>query len=507
MAKVGDVRYQTLAEAIAAAGNDGIVTLLADGETKLADGQTLRVIKGEFALEVTTDVAGKFVNANTDSDGVTTYTLENSHVHEFNTTKHDETNHWQECTCGEKQNVEAHVFADTVKAATCTEGGYTTHTCECGYTYTDGETAAKGHTAEQTAEVSASYATAGTKAYYTCSNCGKVFADSNCTEEIADLEEWKTTDGKIVAQKDNADFVNSEENPFTIANATDYKTIADACNAGNKFVGKCIMLTNNIGEVGSEITVSIGTSSSKFFAGIFDGNGKTVVVNLNATVSLGLFGYIKGATIKNVVVEGTVTNTNTTNTSSGRSNVAGIVGLTLTGSTNNIIGCTNKAQVNSVAAVAAGIVAKNNGVTNIKDCRNEGTVTSTADYVGGIIGYISGTATIEGCSNESTVSGKRYVGGIAGLINVAATVTITDVTVNNTVVNGTQALGGIIGGESNSNAKVKYKNWTVTGCEFYVDGVKTEAIDGFDYADRKTLSATPGVYFGFIAGTLTEITD
>ena len=507
VAKVGDTRYQTLAEAIAAAGNDGVVTLLADGETKLADGQTLRVIKGEFALEVTTDVDGKFVNARTDSDGVTTYTLENSHVHEFNTPKHDETNHWQECTCGEKQNVEPHVFADTVKAATCTEGGYTTHTCECGYTYTDGETAATGHAAEQTAEVKASYATAGTKAYYTCSNCGKVFADSKCTEEIADLEAWKTADGKIAAQKDDADFVNSEENPFTIANATDYTTIATAVNGSNTFADKYITLTNNIGEVGSEITVSIGTSSSKFFAGIFDGNGKTVVVNLNATVSLGLFGYIKGATIKNVVVEGTVTNTNTTNTPNGRSNVAGIVGLTLTGSTNNIIGCTNKAQVNSVAAVAAGIVAKNNGVTNIKDCRNEGTVTSTADYVGGIIGYISGTATIEGCSNESTVSGKRYVGGIAGLINVAATVTITDVTVNNTVVNGKQALGGIIGGESNSNAKVKYKNWTVTGCEFYVDGVKTEAIDGFDYADRKTLSATPGVYFGFIAGTLTEITD
>ena len=110
--------------------------------------------------------------------------------------------------------------------------------------------------------------------------------------------------------------------------------------------------------------------------------------------------------------------------------------------------------------------------------------------------------------NLWTISGPwNVMNGIAGLINVAATVTITDVTVNNTVVNGTQALGGIIGGESNSKAIVKYKNWTVTGCEFYVDGVKTEAIDGFDYADRKTLSATPGVYFGFIAGTLTEITD
>ena len=507
VAKVGDTRYQTLAEAIAAAGNDGVVTLLADGETKLVEGQTLKVVLNGFALVVTTDVDGKVVNSNTDAEGVTTYVLADKHVHDYKP-NHDETNHWMECNCGDKKDVTPHSCTNEVTPPTCTEGGYTTHTCSgCKYSYKDTETLANGHRGVKTAEVAASYATTGTKAYYTCGVCGKTFADEGCTIEIENLEEWKLADGVIKAQKDDSTFENSEENPFTIANATDYTTIATAVNGGNTFAGKYITLTNNIGEVGSEITVSIGTSSSKFFAGIFDGNGKTVVVNLNATVSLGLFGYIKGATIKNVVVEGTVTNTNTTNTPNGRSNVAGIVGLTLAGSTNNIIGCTNKAQVNSVAAVAAGIVAKNNGVTNIKDCRNEGTVTSTADYVGGIIGYISGTATIEGCSNESTVSGKRYVGGIAGLINVAATVTITDVTVNNTVVNGTQALGGIIGGESNSNAKVKYKNWTVTGCEFYVDGVKTEAIDGFDYADRKTLSATPGVYFGFIAGTLTEITD
>ena len=39
----------------------------------------------------------------------------------------------------------SHDYTDTVTAPTCTEKGYTTHTCPCGDTYTDDETAALGH--------------------------------------------------------------------------------------------------------------------------------------------------------------------------------------------------------------------------------------------------------------------------------------------------------------------------------------------------------------------------
>ncbi len=39
-----------------------------------------------------------------------------------------------------------HTYTDTVTAPTCTEGGYTTHTCTvCGYSYTDNETEPLGH--------------------------------------------------------------------------------------------------------------------------------------------------------------------------------------------------------------------------------------------------------------------------------------------------------------------------------------------------------------------------
>ena len=38
-----------------------------------------------------------------------------------------------------------HEYTDVVKAPTCTEQGYTTHTCSCGYTYVDNQTAAVNH--------------------------------------------------------------------------------------------------------------------------------------------------------------------------------------------------------------------------------------------------------------------------------------------------------------------------------------------------------------------------
>ena len=496
VAKVGDTRYQTLAEAIEAAGNDGVVTLLADGETKLVDGQTLRVIKGKFALEVTTDVDGKFVNASTDS-GVTTYTLENSHVHEFNTTKHDETKHWQECTCSEKQNVEPHVFADTVKAATCTEGGYTTHTCECGYTYTDGETAATGHAAEQTAEVKASYATAGTKSYYTCGVCGKTFADEGCTIEIENLEEWKLADGVIKAQKDDSTFENSEEAPFTIANAADYKAIADACNGGNKYAGKYIKLLANIGSEEEPIKARIGNSATNYFGGIFDGNGKTVYVNLSAGNGVGLVGYSGGATVLNVTVAGSITCSGS-GTGMG---AGGVVGTPVyaEGGVTTVKNCINMATVKNTHATngnAGGIVGRSTANLFIENCTNKGEVSTTAKYAGGILGYsykANATAApsviIRNCTNEGTVSGKTGIGGIVGiLLGTTGTATQTIEGVSNTgTVTGTSQVGGIIGTIGNgafTSITITYYNAGL------IDSDNNDKVVGQDSNTNKNTSIT-----------------
>ncbi|MGN0812419.1 MAG: leucine-rich repeat domain-containing protein [Candidatus Coproplasma sp.] len=54
------------------------------------------------------------------------------------------------CACGDSYTDEetqplGHNYVNTVTPPTCTEQGYTTHTCECGYSYTDGIKEPLGH--------------------------------------------------------------------------------------------------------------------------------------------------------------------------------------------------------------------------------------------------------------------------------------------------------------------------------------------------------------------------
>nr|MCR4879650.1 hypothetical protein [Bacilli bacterium] len=60
---------------------------------------------------------------------------------------HDDTNHWHQCeNCDAVTDVEEHTYEASVTAPTCTEQGYTTHTCSvCGYSYIDNYVAATGH--------------------------------------------------------------------------------------------------------------------------------------------------------------------------------------------------------------------------------------------------------------------------------------------------------------------------------------------------------------------------
>lgn len=55
--------------------------------------------------------------------------VETVHTHEWTAT-YDEVNHYEECTCGEKQNETAHSYVDVE------ENGYIIPTCSCGHTGT-----------------------------------------------------------------------------------------------------------------------------------------------------------------------------------------------------------------------------------------------------------------------------------------------------------------------------------------------------------------------------------
>ena len=75
--------------------------------------------------------------------------------------------------CGELEELShTHVYTAAVKEPTCTEGGYTTHTCSCGDSYTDSETEAKGHLEGEPQLTNTPTCVVGGHYKVTCSRCG-----------------------------------------------------------------------------------------------------------------------------------------------------------------------------------------------------------------------------------------------------------------------------------------------------------------------------------------------
>ncbi len=79
----------------------------------------------------------------------------------------------------------AHSYSSTVTAPTCTERGFTTHTCTCGDSYVDSYIPSLGHTHEEGAEGTVTAPTCTEEGYttYTCSRCNEAY-DTDFTAKI-----------------------------------------------------------------------------------------------------------------------------------------------------------------------------------------------------------------------------------------------------------------------------------------------------------------------------------
>ncbi len=77
--------------------------------------------------------------------------------------------------CGETETertpAKGHTYTHVITAPDCTEGGYTTHTCHCGHSYTDSETEPLGHSLTAHAAKAESCSEVGHAAYEECSRC------------------------------------------------------------------------------------------------------------------------------------------------------------------------------------------------------------------------------------------------------------------------------------------------------------------------------------------------
>lgn len=243
--------------------------------------------------------------------------------------------------------------------------------------------------------------------------------------------------------------------------------------------------------------VRIGTDTTYYFAGNFNGNNNTLQNVAASGQYSGLFGYISGATISNLTLSnvsisgentshgglvGAAAGTNTitdctvsSGTVRGTHQVGGIVGFA-SGSV-TITNCTNRATVYTTATnssdnnrtSAGGIVGYigANGRANITNATNTGAVYCTNNSgvgVGGIIGYSNGIFTINGATNSGAIGSSSYasvsrVGGIVGTINGNGSIYGT--VSNSGNVNGGTMVGGIVG-YSGANG-ILYGTFTNTG--------------------------------------------
>ncbi|MBQ3711699.1 MAG: hypothetical protein II891_04815 [Bacteroidales bacterium] len=136
----------------------------------------------------------------------------------------------------------------------------------------------------------------------------------------------------------------------------------------------------------------------------------------------------------------------------------------------------------------AGIFAYVNGSASIKDLTVSGSITKTGSTdnscVGGIAGIVRGAATVTGCTNNTTItSSATYTGGIAGrLYQSTSSTAISGCTNNGSVTSSVSYTGGIVGQQIHGGTIVECVNkGTVSGTS-YVGGI---------VGDMGAASATP----------------
>lgn len=236
------------------------------------------------------------------------------------------------------------------------------------------------------------------------------------------------------------------------------------------------------------------------FSGTFDGGGHLITgLFVYGAGETGLFGFINGATIENLIIgEGLICSTD--------SNVGAFVGK-FDGENNVIRNCINYANVTGNAYVG-GIAGKYNSSASarlvIENCINHGNVTATkkshALYVGGIIPAVVGVH-VKSCANFGTVSagivgdasyaekGCAILGGITGVMSGnGGDASIIDcynkgdvISCNAGANSGTSAAAGIVGRMNtagDSGATCVIKNCYSTGNVYTMS------------ADSKELSAS-----------------
>lgn len=260
---------------------------------------------------------------------------------------------------------------------------------------------------------------------------------------------------KVSAAVSSLNGRGTADNPYQISSVEELIWMRDQINNSSIYRNKHYKLMCDLDFSNESDWTPINSTPSYAFEGVFNGNNKTIRnITLDTTnnpsqmTHVGLFGYMKNGTIKDLRVEwkrlhssssdyfggivgynqnGSVTNCCAFGniSSSYTDNLGGVVGGCNGGSVTN---CGSTAHISTISnKVSGGVVGFciNGIVTN---CYSTGNISDISDnaYLGGVVGY-SITAYITNCyaaGDLSTISNKSYsyFGGIIGF-NASGSVT------------------------------------------------------------------------------------
>jgi len=304
---------------------------------------------------------------------------------------------------------------------------------------------------------------------------------------------------------------------LVITTAQDLMNFAASVNNGD-YAG----ITDVTVELGADIDMSgydwtpIGIDGNHYFSGTFEGNGCTIsnlTITKDTTGYFGLLG-ITDATIQNVNLTGSLTNTISDASGSYVGAVAGyIIGGAIRNCSTSDFTITSSSDDLTLGQAVGGIVGVAES-TQVENCVSGTDITLNFEYyyIGGVAGATVGSQVIN-CSYTGTLallgSGYADCGGIVGNNQQGSEISHC---INAGIVGATErtspanaALGGIVGRQDYDGGKVDFctNAGSVTGEATFMGGIAGTATGGSieNCLNKGGVESTAGQYTGGIAGS------
>lgn len=299
----------------------------------------------------------------------------------------------------------------------------------------------------------------------------------------------------LTLKADGSNYASVKATDFFIKDAEGLVRLSAVTNKGKDFSDKTVWLKNDIDMSGRADFQPIGNWTqreseiaradliSPCFSGTFDGLGHCIsdlVMESNSGVMHSLFGGIRGAWIRNLVIDETCSFSYTGTDPWARTaavvsciavsatNLVSVGGATYALCIENVeTRATVSATIGNAGGIVAGGVCQTGYYPYIRNCTNRGSIKSGGS-AGGIVSRIETKDVkiplrgflIENCLNIGAINGGFEAGGILGDILNGQVATKIRNCVNRGTVHAGALAGGIIGA-------VRLENLTVTDCTNY----------------------------------------